>query len=70
MPSYPTFYGSFIALCGNDTPRNPHFYPYTAFEEEMITQILPLRDRNANKDGGKWTERIFVYGDDREAASN
>ena len=49
-----------------DTVSNPHFYPDTAFEEEFITQILPLGGRNMNKNGGRWTERTFVYGDNTE----
>ena len=35
-------------------------------EEEIITPILPLRDRNTNKNVGKWTDRVFVYGDNGE----
>jgi len=52
-------------VCRNGTPSNPHFYPDTAFGE-VITEILPLRDRNVNKHDEKWTERIFVYGDNTE----
>jgi hypothetical protein len=56
----------FHRVCGQGTPSNPHFYPDTAFDEEEITQITPLRDRNANKKDGKWTERIYVYGDNKD----
>ena len=42
--------------------RNPHFYPRTAIEAEEIKEVFPLRDRNAKGDG-KWTDRIYVYGD-------
>ena len=44
-------------------PYQSSFLPRNRKEEEAITPILPLGDRNANKNGGKWTERIFVYGD-------
>ena len=62
----PDILWKFYRACGEDTPMNPHFYSQTAFEEEeVITPILPLRDWDANK-SGKWTNRIFVYGDNRE----
>jgi len=49
-------------VLGNDTPVNPHFYPDTAFEEN-IEYVLPLGDPNPNVDSGRWTECVHVYGD-------
>ena len=62
----PAILWKFHRVCGEGAPKNPHFYPSTPFDEEIINRILPLRDRNANKHDGKWTERIFVYGDNRD----
>jgi len=62
----PDILWKFHRTCDKDTVINPHFYPFPAFLEEIITQIPPLRDRNANKNSGKWTERIVVHGDDKE----
>ena len=59
----PAILWKFHRRCGKDIlVRNPHFYPDTAFKEEVITKIPPLRHR----DKGKWTERVFVYGDSKE----
>ena len=51
---------------GNITLVNPHFYPKTAFDEPVITSILPLGDPNPNVYSGRWTGRIYVYGDNPE----
>ena len=59
----PDIIWKFHRRCGKDSLiRNPHFYPETPFKEEVITVIPPLRHR----DEGKWTERVFVYGDSDE----
>ena len=59
----PDIIWKFHRRCGKDILiRNPHFYPETPFKEEVITKIPPLRHR----DEGKWTERIYVYGDSKE----
>ena len=56
----------FHRRCGKDTPiANPHFYSDTAFKEEVVREVLPLRDRGEKEDG-RWTERVYVYGDSRE----
>ena len=44
---------------------NPHFYPDTPFKEEVVREVLPLRGRD-EKEAGRWTQRVYVYGDSRE----
>ena len=62
----PDILWDFRLLCGPDTHiRNPHFYSETAFKQHEIREVLPLGNRNA-KGNGKWTERVFVYGDSKE----
>ena len=58
----PAILWKFHRRCKDILIRNPHFYPETPFKEEIITEIPPLRHR----DEGKWTERVFVYGDSKE----
>ena len=57
----------FYRIClaaGVGTPRNSHFYSWTAFDEEVITRVPPLGDWNAKEDSRRLPERVFVHVDD------
>lgn len=62
----PDILWKFHRTCGEGTPSNPHFYPKTLYEMEVIKCILPLGDRKANSADKEWTDRIYVHGDNKD----